>query len=270
MAMRQEVAEAVKQLRPLPKVVMRLMELLESDTATTEQIEAVIVADPVMCGRVLQVANSAYYGLARQVSTVQHALLVLGSQTVKGIALSVAAVDAFRAQRSISAVERDLWRHAFYTALCARGIALTCKWGVSVAEDAYIVGLLHDIGALFLMMQYPARYQPLIAIADETERLEREVQVFGCDHADVSAMIADHWRLPERIVQAIAHHHAPCLPDGENRRLAAAVLQAEAWQHGGGAPAEVASLIRLSEQEQARMMAQAHQQTALYEQMLFS
>ncbi|MDM7461390.1 MAG: HDOD domain-containing protein [bacterium] len=270
MVLRQEVADAVNQLRPLPRVVMRLVELLESDTATTEQIEAVIVADPVMCGRVLQVANSAYYGLARQVSTVQHALLVLGSRTVRGIALSVAAVDAFRAHRSVSAAERDLWRHAFSTALCARGIALTLRWGVSLAEDAYIVGLLHDIGALFLRTRYRALYQPLMAIANETERLEREVQIFGCDHADVGAMIADHWRLPERIVQAIAHHHAPYLPDGENRRLMAAVLQAEAWQHGGGAPAEVAVLIRLSEQEQAQMMAQAQEQTALYEQMLFS
>ncbi|MFN4032110.1 MAG: HDOD domain-containing protein [Fimbriimonadales bacterium] len=270
MAMRQEVAEAVKQLRPLPKVVMRLVELLESDTATTEQIEAVMTADPVMCGRVLQVANSAYYGLERQISTIHHALLVLGSQTVKGIALSVAAVGALQTGRGVSAMERGLWRHAFYTALCARTIALTCKWGVRVAEDAYIVGLLHDIGALFLMTRYQARYQPLTAIADEAERLEHEVQLFGCDHADVGAMIADYWRLPERIVQAIAHHHAPCLPDGENRRLLAAVLQAEAWSHGGGAPAEVAALVYLGEQERASIEAHAQQQAALYEQMLFS
>lgn len=268
---RKEVEASVKQLQPLPRTVTRLIELLERDEASVEQIESLIVADPVLCGKVLQVANSAYYGLGRSISTIRHALLMLGGQAVKGIALSVAAVGAFQTKRTLGEFERRSWRHAFHTALCAQGVAYACKWGVRVAEDAYIAGLLHDVGALFLYTQYASLYQPLADIEDEHTLLEREVQVFGCDHADVGALIADHWRLPERIVEAIAHHHAPCLPDDESRMLVAAILQAETWSRPAATtPPELATLIRLNEETQAHIQARAQQQTEVYEQMLFS
>lgn len=268
---RKEIETSVKQLQPLPRTVTRLMELLENGDATVEQIESLIVADPVLCGRVLQVANSAYYGLGRSVSTIRHALLMLGGQAIKGIALSVAAVGAFQTKRKIGEAERRLWRHAFYTALCAQGVAYACKWGVRTAEDAYIAGLLHDMGALFLQVRYPTLYQSLMEIENEHALLEREAQVFGCDHADVGALIADHWRLPERIVQAIAYHHAPCLPDDESRRLVAAILQVEAWHHPTPImPPELATLIRLTDETRADIQSRAQQQTEVYEQMLFA
>lgn len=268
---RKEIEASVKQLQPLPRTVTRLMELLENDDATVEQIESLIVADPVLCGRVLQMANSAYYGLGRSVSAIRHALLMLGRQAIKGIALSVAVVGAFQTKRKISEAERRLWRHAFYTALCAQGVAYACKWGVRTAEDAYIAGLLHDIGALFLQTQYPKLYCPLTEFESEHTLLEREAQVFGYDHADVGALIADHWCLPERIVQAIAYHHAPCLPDDESRPLVAAVLMVEAWHHPAPTtPPELAMLIRLTDEAKAQIQARAKQQTEVYEQMLFA
>lgn len=261
---REEVAKSVKALRPLPKAVARLVELAESETATIKQIAEVVNADPVLCGKILQVVNSAYYGLARSVSTIQQALMLLGLHSLKAIALSVVSIATLSRGRAISAAERVLWEHALSVAWEARGIAQACRWGVRVAEDAYVVGLLHDIGALFLLMRYPSLYKPLVQVADERTALERELELFGCDHADVGAMIAEHWDLPERIVKAIGAHHAPVLPDDESQLLTAAVMAAERWQSVRGfsipqglpAGRQLDALVRLDHQQRAHLKAE--------------
>ncbi|GIV06504.1 MAG: hypothetical protein KatS3mg016_2079 [Fimbriimonadales bacterium] len=245
----------MKTLHPLPQTVSRLMEIAESETATIEQLESLLSADPVLCGKILQVANSAYYGLARQVSSIRSAIMLLGVYSIRGIALSVAMVSALRVERHVSEAEQRLWRHALACAGYAHGIAQASRWGLRVAEDAYITGLLHDIGSLFLLTHFPAQYRPLLEQRDHAPEqfLERELHTFGCDHADLSAMIAEHWRLPERIVQAIAHHHAPFLPEGDHRPLVAAVMQADRWdfEQVSEVPTELDSTIRLTDEATA-------------------
>ncbi len=264
---RREVEAAVKTLRPLPRAVTQLIELVESETATIEQMETLINADPVLCGKILQVANSAYYGLARQVNSIRSALMLLGAHAIKGITLSVAAVATLRTGRAVCEAEQRLWRHAFLCAGYAQGIAQASRWGMRVAEDAHIVGLLHDLGSLFLLTRFPAQYRPLLerAAQEPAQFLERELRTFGCDHADIGAMIADHWNLPERIVQAIATHHAPFLPEGDPRLLVAAAMQADQWEEEGfSSPTqELPMLIPLSEEvcNQIRQRVGAHLET---------
>lgn len=247
-----EVEASVKTLQPLPRTVSRLMEMAESETATVEQLESLLGADPVLCGKILQVANSAYYGLARQVSSIRNAIMLLGVYSIRGIALSVAMVSALRVGRTVSEAEQQLWRHAFVCAGYAHGIARASRWGMRVAEDAYITGLLHDIGSLLLLTRFPEQYRPLLEQRDQSPEqfLERELHTFGCDHADLGAMIAEHWQLPERIVQAIAHHHAPFLPEGDHRLLVAAVMQADRWdfEQVSEFPTELDSAIRLTDE----------------------
>jgi len=252
---RREVEASVETLQPLPQTVSQLMEIVESETATIEQMESLINADPVLCGKILQVANSAYYGLARQVSSIRGALMLLGVHAIRGIAISVAMVSALRVGRVVCEAEQRLWRHAFVCAGYAHGIAQASRWGLRVAEDAYVAGLLHDIGSLLLLTRFPAQYRPLLELANQAPEqfLERELHTFGCDHADVGAMIADHWRLPERIVQAIAHHHAPFLTEGDHRLLVAAVAQADAWDSEPFSTAsdDLNSVMRLSDEATA-------------------
>jgi putative nucleotidyltransferase with HDIG domain len=215
--MRREVEASIKALQPLPRAVMRLVELLESETATLGEVETLLKAEPVLCGRVLQIVNSAYYGLPRAVSTLQQALMLLGVHAVRGIVLGVAAASTLRGSRVVSSVERELWRHSVTVAGYAQRIARACRWGHRVSEDTYIVGLLHDIGALFLAARFSGVYHSLLQATEEPIAAEREL--FGYDHADIGAMIAEHWKLPERIVRVIGEHHAPCLPEGDIRLL---------------------------------------------------
>ncbi len=233
---------------------MRLVELLESETATLGEVETLLKAEPVLCGRVLQIANSAYYGLPRAVSTLQQALMLLGVYAVKGIVLGVTAVAAIQGNRTVSELERTLWRRSVTVAGYAQGIARACRWGYWVAEDAYITGLLHDVGAIFLTARFPGVYHSLIQSNSEPFSIMRERELFGYDHAEIGAMIAEHWKLPERIVQAIGEHHAPYLPEGDVRLLTASVIQADLWaaERQGVPVAEtncpaLSELIRLDE-----------------------
>ncbi|MCS7208421.1 MAG: HDOD domain-containing protein [Fimbriimonadales bacterium] len=254
---------AVKTLQPLPQVVMQLVELVDSDAATVEQIESLINAEPVLCGKVLQIANSAYYGLSRSVGSIRAALLLLGAHAVKGIALSVASVAALQGGRAVGKAERMLWHHSVAVASYAQGIARACRWGLRASEDAYIAGLLHDIGTLFLLTKFPKLYQPLVLSESEQLLITRERELFGYDHADIGAMIVEHWKLPTRIVRAVGQHHAPYLPEGESQQLAAAVALADRWdaERRGGVheagdfpdPERVAQLVPIGEQEAARL-----------------
>jgi putative nucleotidyltransferase with HDIG domain len=252
--MRREVEASIKALQPLPRAVMRLVELLESETATLGEVETLLKAEPVLCGRVLQIVNSAYYGLPRAVSSVYQALMLLGVHAVRGIVLGVAAASTLRGDRVVSSVERGLWRHSVTVAGYAQQIARACRWGHRVSEDAYIVGLLHDIGSLFLAARFSGVYHSLLQTAEDLLSAEREL--FGYDHADIGAMIAEHWKLPERVVRVIGEHHAPCLPEGDIRQLTAAVMQADLWDaerrgippsEATRPPVELSEMIRIDE-----------------------
>jgi putative nucleotidyltransferase with HDIG domain len=262
---RREIETSVQALRPLPQAVSRLVELMEHETATLTEAESLLQSEPVLCGKVLQVANSAYYGMPRGVSSIRQALILLGAHAVKGIALSVAAINSVRDGRAPTPQERDLWRHAITVAGYAQGIARACRLGTQAVEDAYIAGLLHDIGALLLLTRFPKQFSPILQAGDEPSVLQRERELFGYDHADIGAMIAEHWKLPERIVRVIGEHHAPCLPEGDIRLLTAAVMQADLWDaKKRGAPvstsayprAELSELISIDEAAAAEMRQQ--------------
>lgn len=226
---RREVEDSVQMLRPLPQAMSRLVELMENETTTLSEVETLLQTEPVLCGKVLQVANSAYYGLPRGVSSIRQALLLLGAHAVKGMALSVAVVASLHGGRTITAAERDLWRHAATVAGYAQGIARRCRLGGLATEDANVAGLLHDIGALFLLTRFPKEYQQILQSGGEPTNLQQERELFGYDHAEIGAMIAEHWKLPERIVRVIAEHHAPLVPEGDIRLLTACVMQADIW-----------------------------------------
>lgn len=226
---RREVETSVQMLRPLPQAVSRLVELMEKETTTLAEVEALLQTEPVLCGRVLQVANSAYYGLPRMISSIRQALLVLGAHTVKGMALSVAVVASLNNRRTVSSLEHMLWRHTVRVAGYAQGIARKCRLGALATEDAYMAGLLHDIGKLFLLTRFSEAYQPILQSGSAHTNLQQERETFGYDHAEIGAMIAERWKLPDRLVQVIGEHHAPYLPKGDIRLLTACLVQAVVW-----------------------------------------
>ncbi len=257
----QEVKQAIHQLPPLPGVVAKIVELVESESATVDQIEELIATDPVLTAKVLHLANSAYYGLSRSISTVKQALLVLGFHTVKNLVLGVAVMSALRTGRHPTAQEIALWEHAYTCAGIAREIARRARLSARNIEDTYMGALLHDIGRILLVTRFPSHYQKVIEKANlHTTLLEAEQAIVGTDHAEVGGKITEKWNLPPLLVQIVAEHHAPSLPEGPIRPILSAVMVADYWSHlllggeeGGIAfpvpPPEASALFSISEPE---------------------
>ncbi|MEN3002180.1 MAG: HDOD domain-containing protein [Armatimonadota bacterium] len=229
---RRDIERAVHDLPALPSLVMRLVELVESENATAEQVERLITADPALTAKVLHLANSAYYGLTRAISTVKQAVIVLGFHTVKNLVLGISAFMALRGSRSPSKVELGLWEHSFACAGIAREMMLAHKQSLRQAENVFMAGLLHDIGVLFLYTRFPKEYQKVLQSANpQRMRHEVETEILGMNHAEVGALITDAWGLPTMLVSLIGNHHAPYLPEGEARLPTACLMVADHWSH---------------------------------------
>jgi HD-like signal output (HDOD) protein len=229
---RKDIENAVHELPALPGLVMRIIELVESENATAEQVEQLIETDPALAVKVLHLANSAYYGLTRTVSTVKQAVIVLGFHTVKNLVLGVSAFMALRGKSASTPVELELWEHSFACGGIAREMMLAKKHKIRQAEDTFIAGLLHDIGVYFLLTRFPKQYQLVLRCASpKRTRHEVEAEILGTDHAEVGATIADYWCLPPVLVKLIGAHHAPCLPEDELRLPAACLMVADSWSH---------------------------------------
>ncbi len=229
---RRDIERAIHELPALPGLVTQLVELVESENATAEQVERLITTDPALTVKVLHLANSAYYGLTRTISTVKQAVIVLGFHTVKNLVLGVSAFMALRHGRVPSPLELELWEHSFACAGIAREIALAQGRCIRQAENAFMAGLLHDIGILFLHTRFPREYQQVLRAADaQRTRHEVEGAMLGMDHAEVGALIADGWQLPPLLVHLIGNHHAPALPDGDLRIPTACLMVADQWSY---------------------------------------
>ncbi len=229
---RKDIERAIHELPALPGLVTRLVELVESENATADQIEQLIATDPALTVKVLHLANSAYYGLTRTISTVKQAVIVLGFHTVKNLVLGVSAFMALRGNRAPSPLEISLWEHSFACAGIAREMVLAAGRGIRQAENAFMAGLLHDIGVLFLYTRFPKEYQKVLRNANpQKARHEVEGEILGLDHAEVGAQIADGWNLPPLLVNLIGAHHAPYLPEGDLRFLTACLMLADSWSH---------------------------------------
>lgn len=193
-------------LPTLPRVYLDLTRVLADESAGTEQVARVVEADPSMCAKVLQLANSAFIGLGREITSIEEAVAYLGTNMLKNLTL---VVKVFYPHRGADLALLDrLQSHALLVGAIARRIAGDDK---RLAEDAFIAGVLHDIGKLLLASERPLEFERLVQRARCEGRpffaVEREDA--GVTHAEIGAYLLGLWGLPYPIVEAVANHHVP-------------------------------------------------------------
>ncbi|MBL8393597.1 MAG: HDOD domain-containing protein [Candidatus Accumulibacter sp.] len=195
----------VYEVPTLPTVVMQALRMMQDPDSDARAIERVIVHDPAISAKILRVANSAFFGFSRRVGTIADAVRVLGFTNVQGMLISVGAFDAFRTER-LNLV--DFWKHSIATATAARSLAAAVH---CPADEAFMAGLLHDIGKLIFAVQAESSYQHVLKLERESAigSLEAEQTFFEFTHPEVGQLIAERWDLPARYVAAIAYHHSP-------------------------------------------------------------
>jgi putative nucleotidyltransferase with HDIG domain len=161
-------------------------------------------------GKVLRLINSAYYALNQEITSLVRAIIMLGINTVKNLALSTAVLGTLGQEANFQALNMDgFWRHSLGVAVCSKLIAKKRKLDPKKWEDYFIAGLLHDLGKIPLNNQFPADYVQVIETSDR-DRIpifQAEKKVFELDHAEVGSMIVSTWKLDKSIQDVTGKHH---------------------------------------------------------------
>jgi len=246
--MRGRYVQELLQLPTQPAVAARVLELAcaagGADEGPFDELTQVVATDPVLAARLLRLANSVQYGAPRLVSSVRHAVVLLGSTAVAGLAVS-SACQALGPQPTVGTDEpgtpEGFWEHALATAAAASAVA--GRLGHSPG-DAFAVGLLHDLGSLLFHRRDPARARAArLTPGGTARRLAAELRAFGCTHAQAGAAALEAWSFPRPFVEAVLEHHGASEPGHALGRLvrvgeALALVLQPAADHGDGADLE--------------------------------
>jgi putative nucleotidyltransferase with HDIG domain len=215
----------------LPSLYAQIMEELNSADCEIGKVADIIARDAGMTAKILQVANSAFFGLRGQVSTPSDAIFRLGLDVVKALALSVQVFSAFQSDHVKRLKLTRVWPHSLSTASLARKIAVKQNASSGVVDFTYTAGLLHDVGKLILAANVPDEYHQVLtrAASAKIKDWQGEYIAFGVTHAEVGAYLIGLWGLPDTLVEAIAHHHRPT--SGSQFGPLAAVHLADVLEH---------------------------------------
>ena len=224
----EEILRKIHNLPSLPTVVMELLASLGQDDVEIHVLANKIAQDQALTAKTLRLANSSFYGMAKQVTSLQEAITILGFRTVRSLAMTAALIGSVADKAATSFNVTPFWRHAIAAAVCARALATHLNIN---PEAAYIAGLLHDIGRLVLVTQFQPGYEATMAYRAQHDcsLLEAEQAVLGLDHSMVSQVLTQHWKFPEEMQHALAQHHSPLSEDVP--KLTMIVIAADAIAH---------------------------------------
>jgi HD-like signal output (HDOD) protein len=226
------VDDAIKgiiHIATLPEITLKIIELVEDPTSTAQDLHTVISNDPALCSRILKVVNSAFYGLPRQIGSINRAIVLLGLNAVKNIAIAASLTKLFRGGDLCPTFSaRDLWIHSIATATCAKLICDELKLGLP--DEAFLAGLIHDIG---FMVEMQSMRDKLVQVFSEItfdekgnpeqDLLEIERRICGADHTQFGSALCDVWKFPRSFTYVTGHHHHPMELPGGSRTLAVVV-----------------------------------------------
>lgn len=195
------------ELPPIPAVAVKLLGLLAKEEVALGEVAAAVSTDATIAAEVLRAANTAYYGIRGEVTSVRHATTLLGVARIRALAATIGLRRFLGQALKIPAVQR-CWRHNLACAVTAEQVALRLGGN---AADAYTAGLLHDIGRLALIVAHPKQYPELLdtADADGLAMLELEREALGMDHCEAGQWLAQHLLLPQVFQDVAGHHHQP-------------------------------------------------------------
>ena len=204
------IVSKVNDMKVLPEIINNIIALTDDPDSTVQDMEKAILKDSVLTTKILRLANSAYYGYARNISTISRAAVLLGFQAIKSLALA-STVRTFLTDelKGYSLEKDDLWTQSQTCAIASRFIAKQIKY--PNPEEAYIAGLLRDIGKTILNQHMEKEYADVLSKIEmhNMSFLDAEGEVLGFNHAEIGEKVAEKWNLPKALVDAIGHHHTP-------------------------------------------------------------
>lgn len=206
------IEDELQDLPPLPAVVVRVMQTVNDPNTSAADLNRLIGSDPAIASKVLRLVNSSYYGFPRRITTITHAVVILGFNTVRNLTTSLGVFSAFDTGGRPTALDRnDYWAHSLGVASAATVLAKRKHIPPKLAEEVFVGGLLHDIGKLFLDQYFPDQYSITLKLARAAKISiwDAEKTALGIGHALVGKRVAEKWNLPPSLASMITLHHQP-------------------------------------------------------------
>ncbi|MEL6329085.1 MAG: HDOD domain-containing protein [Planctomycetota bacterium] len=236
----ERVLGGISHIATLPEITLKIIDLVEDPSSTAQDLHDVISNDPTLSTRILKVVNSSFYGLPGQIGSINRAIVMLGLNAVKNIAIAASLAKLFRGGELTSDFSaKDLWAHSNATAAVAKVIADELKLGLS--DEAYLAGLIHDIG---IMVELQADRDALIEVIERIETDENgnptvdmreiEVEAFGASHEDFGRGLCTRWRFPAIFGSVTGFHHEPARAPEAHRTLTNLIAVADRVVAGMG------------------------------------
>ena len=246
----------ISDLPTIPTIVSKVITLLDNQEADPDEIADLILSDQVLAARVIRVVNSPLYHTSSEFSSVKRALLYLGFKSVREMILTSYFIDGFR-QKEQPFDMKTFWMHSFTVGAISRRIATMV--GYNDVEKAYLVGIIHDIGKVFLGHYCKDDYGKMLAGISNTSytTYEAEYEFFGTSHSEVGLCLAQRWNFPSSYCDVISHHHASEMAT-EDPILTAIVSLADFFclSHGTNGSLAQASIPGKSEENAWSMLKQ--------------
>ncbi len=204
------IVNKITELMPLPETIQKIVDLTRNPDTPLKKISDALESDEAMATKVLKLANSSFYGFSKQVKTISHAVVCLGFNTIKQMALTAHSFSVLDKQLDGYYLDRGaMFQHSFGTALASR--LLATKMYYPNAEEVYLMGLLHDVGKVILNQFAEQEFNKVIEEYNKGGLMfyEAERKVLGFDHGDIGSAVCQKWNLSDDIVETIRCHHNP-------------------------------------------------------------
>jgi len=240
------LVEKVQGLPTLPSMLTNINQMVLNPRTSAKEVAQVISSDPALTSKVLRVVNSSFYGFPNRITTITHAIVILGFNTIKSIVLSSTIFDVFRGSAPSEFDRPEFWKHSIGCGAAAKVLGRRIQY--PMLEELFIAGLLHDVGKIVLDQFLPEKFAECLSTARSRDILlvEAEAKILGVTHADVGAWLFEKWNLSKGLVETTRCHHNPALA-GEHQRFAEIIHVADvlvrAIRFGNGGDAKIPVIL---------------------------
>lgn len=202
--------DSVRNLPSLPSTYMELKYVCDHPRKGVDDISEIISRDQSLASRLLQMANSAFYGFPRRIESIPDAVGKIGITQIQSLVLATSVMDTFRHISPLLLDMKKFWRHSLSCGIAA-GLLARKTNGAIEPESLFVGGLLHDIGRLVIYLKSPGDAKKVMELSLENRVLETQTEIksFGFDHAEIGAALIERWNLPKSLVEMVRYHHRP-------------------------------------------------------------
>lgn len=216
-----EKLKNIKSLPAIPQIMLEVSTYLKNENHNSNQLAAIVGKDQSLTTKVLAISNSPLFGMPRKVSSIELAIMLMGEKELGNIVIALSMADAVRFDDHQVFSFFEYWKHSMLVATAAGDIAKKVKMP-ELSSEAFLCGMLHDLGIQLIMQYFPEELKDIIHSAqyDGLDFLDAEHKSLGCAHTDIGKFLVNKWSLPKNICDVLEFHHEPNKLDGDKRLVA--------------------------------------------------